>query len=426
MSDWTTSRRLLERARQSLAGGVSSPFRARAPVPLFFRDGKGSRLQDADGNWLIDYTLAWGPNILGYRHPRVVDAVRAAAEGVHTYGAQHDLEYQVAEKIQQLVPCAERVMFGLAGTEAVQLSWRLARAFTGREKILKFEGHYHGWTDGVLVSYRPTREQLGTTALQSRGQVSNTINTVVVAGWNSLEAVEQAFAAHEIAAVVMEPVLCNSGCLMPHDGYLAGVRDLCARHGALFILDEVITGFRIALGGAQAHFGVTPDLATFGKAVAGGMPLSVVAGRREILEQMYGGGVAFGGSFNGNPLAMAGAYATLDVLAEKGGAALRQANDAGEKLIHGIRDIARRRAIDLTVTGFGAAFALHFTSSRELHSYADTLDDDRVRLSDLIIRLLSHGVHILPDGRLYVSAVHTADDVAQTLDAFEQALGDPM
>ncbi len=419
---WPESRRLLERAQQSLAGGVSSPFRARAPVPLYFREGRGSKLQDADGRWYIDYTLAWGPNILGYRHPRVVDAVRCAAEGVHTYGAQHELEIEVAERIQKLVPCAERVMFALAGTEAVQLAWRLARAATGREKILKFEGHYHGWSDGVLVSYKPRREELGRPVLQSSGQASNTLENVAVAEWNSLDAVERALASGGIAAVVMEPVLCNSGCLMPKAGYLDGVAELCRRHGALLIFDEVITGFRIALGGAQSHFGVTPDLATFGKAVAGGMPLSVVAGRREILELMYTGGVAFGGSFNGNPPAMAAARATLDTLAEGDGAALRLANRIGAMVMEGVREAARRRGAALVATGFGAAFAVHFTARERLRSYTDTLDDDRVRLRELVVALLAEGVHILPDGRLYTSAVHTEDDATRTVEAFDRAL----
>jgi glutamate-1-semialdehyde 2,1-aminomutase len=419
---WPESRRLLDRARRSLAGGVSSPFRARAPVPLYFRDGCGSRLQDADGRWYIDYTLGWGPNILGYRHPRVVEALRRAAEGVHTYGAQHELEFEVAERIQRLVPCAERVMFALAGTEAVQLSWRLARAATGRETILKFEGHYHGWSDGVLVSYHPRREELGRPAIQSRGQVANTADNVAVAGWNSLDAVERALAAGGIAAVVMEPVLCNSGCIMPEPGYLEGVAVLCRRHGALLIFDEVITGFRIALGGAQSHFGVTPDLATFGKAVGGGMPLSAVAGPREILELMYTGGVAFGGSFNGNPPALAAARATLDTLAEDSGAALGHANRLGESLMRDIGRAARRRGVPLLVTGFGAAFAVHFTERESLRDYADTLDDDRDSLRRLVLRLLAEGVAILPDGRFYVSAVHSEDDAARTLDAFDRAL----
>jgi glutamate-1-semialdehyde 2,1-aminomutase len=252
--------------------------------------------------------------------------------------------------------------------------------------------------------------------------VPNVVDNVAVAPWNRLDVLERLFAERsgQIAAVMMEPVLCNSGCLMPTDGYLAGVQALCRRHGALLILDEVITGFRIALGGAQAHFGVTPDLATFGKAVAGGAPLSVVAGRREIMEQMFGAGVAFGGTFNGNPLSLAIAAATLTELARDGGAAIVRANEAGQALRTGLAGLAVRHGVPLTVTGFGAAFALHFTTRTELFDYRDTLDDDANRLSRVITRGLEAGLHLLPDGRLYLSAAHGEAEVAETLAAFDR------
>jgi len=417
---YATSRAMLERARLSLAGGVSSPFRAQAPVPLYFRDGCGSKLQDVDGNWYIDYTLAWGPNILGYRHPRVVETVLRYAAGPHTYGAQHELEFLVAEKICELAPCAERVIFSSSGSEAVQLALRLARAATKCPRVLKFEGHYHGWMDSVLISYHPPAEQAGRPFLHSRGQVANTLDNIAVATWNSLEAVEQALAAGDIAAVIMEPVLCNSGCILPRPGYLEGVRQLCTRHGALLIFDEVITGFRMALGGAQGVFGVTPDLATFGKALAAGLPLSAVAGKREILDLMFGGGVAFGGSFNGNPVSLAGAHAALSELSRDDGAALAHANAIGERLMAGIQESARRHGVPLLVSGFGAALALHFTQHTELHDYADTLADDRDMLRQVVLGLLEEGVQILPDGRLYVSAVHSDEDVETTMAAVDR------
>jgi hypothetical protein len=219
---WRRSRELLQRAQGSLAGGVSSPFRAKFPVPLFFQDGEGSRLIDVDGNRYIDYALAWGPLILGHKHPRMVEAVAAAALKPHAYGAQHELEYPVAEKVQAMAPCAERIAVTSAGSEAVQLAMRLARAATGRTKILKFEGHYHGWMDSALISYHPSREACGppeapNAALPSKGQVANAAENVVIARWNSVEALESALDAHrgEIADVILEPVLCNSGCLMP-------------------------------------------------------------------------------------------------------------------------------------------------------------------------------------------------------------------
>ncbi len=425
--NFTTSQKLLERARQSLAGGVSSPFRASFPVPLYFADGRGARLRDVDGNEYIDYVLAWGPMILGYGHPALVEALHRAAERPHSLGEQHELEIRVAEKIQQLVPCAERVALTSSGSEAVQLAMRLARAYTGRNLILKFEGHYHGWMDSALVSYHSASEQMGpvenpNVVLGSKGQVANAAENVVVAPWNRPEILEQAFATHgaEIAAVIMEPVLCNSGCLMPHDGYLQTAREICGRHGALLIFDEVITGFRMGLAGAQGFYGVTPDLATFGKAVAGGLPLSVVAGRREIMERMFGGGVAFGGTFNGNPVSLAAADAALGELARDGGALLAQANERGRRLMEGIDAVARRHGVALTVTGFGTAMSLHFTLRTELRDYRDTLDDDREMLQRVLRRALEEGLHLVPDGRLYVSAAHTDGDIDETLDVFER------
>jgi len=252
--------------------------------------------------------------------------------------------------------------------------------------------------------------------------VANATENVIVAPWNRPEILEQVFARRgpEIAAAIMEPVLCNSGCLMPRDGYLGTAREICQRHGALLIFDEVITGFRMGLSGAQGFYGVTPDLATFGKAVAGGLPLSVVAGRREIMEQMFGGGVSFGGTFNGNPVSLAAADAALGELSRNGGALLMQANGRGRKLISGIEGAARRHGIPVMITGFGSAMSLHFTTRTELHDYRDTWDDDRERLQLVLRRAMEEGLHLVPDGRLYVSAAHTDEDIDATSQAFER------
>ena len=414
---------MLERSRRSLAGGVSSPFRARAPVPLFFENGKGAHLWDVDGNEYIDYQLAWGPMILGYNHPAMVDRLRRQVEKPISYGAQHELEITVAERIQSIVPCAERIAFTSSGSEAVQLVHRLARAHTGRPCILKFEGHYHGWMDGALHSYKPLPHETGSLASPavvpgSRGQVSNATENVVVAPWNRLDLLEGLLQWHgsRIAAIMTEPVLCNSGCLMPEPGYLANVKQLAKAAGALLIFDEVITGFRIETGGAQKHFDVVPDLATFGKAVGGGVPLSVVAGRADLMEQMFTGGVVFGGTFNGNPLSLAGAEACLAELSRDGGAALKWANRMGRRLMIGIEDIARSSGVPVSVTGFGAAFYLHFTQRVHLRDYRDTFEDSRDLLQRFLQLALAEGVIVVPDGRFYVSAAHTETDVSQTLE----------
>jgi glutamate-1-semialdehyde 2,1-aminomutase len=427
---WQKSRALLTRAQSSLAGGVSSPFRAKFPIPLYFADGCGCRVRDVDGNEYIDYALAWGPNILGYRHPKMVEAVARAAAGPHIYGCQHEVEIQVAEKIQSLVPCAERVAFTSSGSEAVQLMMRLARAHTGRPLILKFEGHYHGWMDTALWSHHPKREDLGPRqapppVAESRGQLPLGESSLVVRPWNDAALVEEAFVQNpgRIAGVIMEPVLCNSGCILPGDGYLARVRELCTRNGALLLFDEVITGFRMGPGGAQGHYKVTPDLATFGKAVAGGMPLSVIAGRKDLLELLFTGGVSFGGTFNGNPMSLAGAQAALEEIGRDGGAALQHANRMGVRLMEGIRKIAADRGLKLLVSGFGAAFAVHFTNRTELREYRDVLDDDAAALKKFLHAAMSEGVHLLPDGRFYLSAAHGEKDVDETLAALGRALG---
>lgn len=420
---------MLERARGSLAGGVSSPFRAKAPQPLYFENGCGARLRDVDGNEYIDYQLAWGPNILGYANPKLVEAMRAQAEKPLTYGAQHELEIEVAERIQRMVPCAERVMFTSSGSEAVQLVHRLARAAKGRELILKFEGHYHGWMDSALISYHPPAHAVGPLerpepVLPSKGQVANAADNTVIAPWNRLDILEQILDAHagRVAAVMMEAVLCNSGCLMPLPGYLEGVRDLCRKHDCLLVFDEVITGFRMGPGGAQKHFGIAPDLASFGKAVAGGAPLSVVAGRRDVMELMYTGGVAFGGTFNGNPLVLGAANATLGELERDSGALLEQANRSGERLMEGIRASAARHGVPLQVTGFGTAFALHFTGRTELTHYRDTFDDDGAKLQRFLITALGSGVIGVPDGRFYTSCAHTPADIDETIAVVDRTL----
>jgi glutamate-1-semialdehyde 2,1-aminomutase len=426
---WRNSRALLERARQSLAGGVSSPFRAKAPVPLYFENGYGCRVRDVDGNEYIDYALAWGPLILGHRHPKMAEAVRRQADLPHTYGAQHRLEFEVSELFQACVPCAERVSFTSSGSEAVQLALRLARAFTNRRLIVKFEGHYHGWLDSVLISYHPAATESGpadrpAAVLASRGQVENAADNVVVLPWNRPDVLSTLMdeRGSEIAAVITEPVLCNSGCLLPQPGYLNELRTICNRHGALLIFDEVITGFRISVGGAQAHYGVTPDIATFGKALGAGVPISVIAGRKEIFDLMFGGGVAYGGTFNGNPISLAGAKVALTELAENEGSLLRQTNELGEQLKKALARSAERHGLALQVEGFGAAFALHFTHLRELRNYRDTLDDDTATLNRFLLEALKKGIYMLPDGRVYVSAVHEPADIEQTIDVLDSVL----
>jgi len=423
---WEESYVRFERAQKSLAGGVSSSFRKPSSVPIYFADALGCRLKDVDGNEYIDYSLAWGPMILGYRHPSLCEAMRQTADRPHGYAAQHDLQYLVAEEIQELVPCAKRVLFMSSGSEAVQIALRLARAFTGRRLVVKFEGHYHGWFDSNLLSYHPRLEEAGSpnspnVVLGSRGQVANAADNVIVAPWNDLGVLEGIFQKYgaDVAAIITEPVVCNSGGLLPLPGYLEKLSQLCQRHGSLLVFDEVITGFRIGLGGAQSVYRVIPDLATFGKALGGGLPVSAVAGREDILELIFSKGVLFGGTYNANPVSLSGALATLQELSRDAGAMLAHVNRMGDLLIEGIRSAAQKHGLSLVVTGFGGAFSVHFTSATELCNYRDTLADERGLLNRFLYRALDKGIYCLPDGRFYVSAVHTEKDIAATMAVFE-------
>src|SRR5712692_7315424 len=326
---------LWQRAQKALAGGVSSAFRARAvPHPLYFASGCGPRLTDVDGHTYIDYTLSWGLLILGHAHPAVERAVAGQLRRGWSYGAQHEGEIRVAEKLVELIPCADQVCFSNTGTEAVQVAFRIARAYTGRHRILRFQGHYHGWIE-------PSPDTL-------------------ILPWNDAAAVEQALAAREFAAIILEPILCNGGCILPASGYLEALRGITRRCGTLLIFDEVITGFRVALGGAQQRYNVTPDLATFGKAVAAGFPLSVIAGRSEIMDVIASGKVLHGGSFNGNPIVLAAAEAALEELSHEDGAALRQAAAYGRRLREGLAQAAARRGVSITVNGVDTVFRLTF------------------------------------------------------------------
>ena len=392
------SARLFRKARRLIPGGVSSLVRAgNKPHPLYFRSASGSRLIDVDGNKYLDYALGWGPLILGHSHPGVMRAVERQLKKFQTLGAQHELEIAVAEKICRMVPCAEQVAFSSTGSGAVQLALRLARAYTGRRKLLKFEGHYHGSPDNVLISFHPPGIAHPPTepVPGSEGQSPTALDDVCVLPWNDLPALEATLEEHhrDIAAIITEPILCNTSCLVPVPGYLKGLRRLATRYG------------------------VRPDLVTFGKAVAAGFPLSVVAGKREIMDWIAEGRVVHAGSFNGNPIALAAADAALKFLAAKRGAQLRRIRRSGEALMKGIGQQAERAGIPLLINGVGAAFHLSFTRRAEMRNYRESLEGDLEARDRFIVAMLHAGVYLLPEGRWYVSTAHSEADVEKTLDA---------
>lgn len=428
--EFTRSRELLERARQSLALGVSSGFRAQAqPLPIYIERGAGARFVDVDGNEYIDHCLAWGPLILGHAHPAINAAVARQLERGYTFGAQCELEFEVAEQIRAMVPCAERVLYLSTGSEAVQGAVRLARAATGRRRIIKFEGHYHGWMDSVLVSYHPALAAAGPSDAPvavpgSGGQSAAAYSETVVLPWNDAAAVERYLDQHadEVAAIILEPILCNSGCLMPQPDYLAALRALADRRGVVLIFDEVITGFRVSPGGAQQLFGVTPDLAIFGKAVAGGFPLSVIAGRESVIGVVEEGRAVHAGTFNGNPIVLAAAQATLATLAANNGAALAAARQYGEEVMAELARLAAQEDIPLQVFGHGTVFKPAIGLMGEARNYRDIANADADALTKLIVQLFYHGVYCVPDGRWYVSAAHGAAEREYLGDALPQAM----
>jgi glutamate-1-semialdehyde 2,1-aminomutase len=430
MTRWAESQRLLERARRSIPGGVTSNVRAgERPFPLFFSHAAGATLTDADGNEYIDYVLGQGPMILGHSHPAVLDAVDKAMRRGQLFAGQHELEVEVAEALVRVVPCAELCRFGVSGSELVQAAMRLARAVTGRTLILRFEGHYHGWFDNVLLNVATPPEQAGPREhpqlrLGSAGQTASVLGDYLLLPWNDLELVEQLFAerGHEIAAVMTEPMMCNTGAIQPAPGFLQGLRRLCDQHGALLYMDEIITGFRLGLGGAQGRFGVTPDLATFAKAMAGGFSTAALVGRADYMER-FTRDVNHSGTFNGNVISMAAAAAALAELERDDGAVYRHMEEIGAALIDGITALARRLDLPLLVQGLPTAFHLSFTTLDAIRDYRDyALHCDKERYGRLKVALLRRGVRVLDRGVWYISAAHTHAQVERTLAILAEAL----
>jgi glutamate-1-semialdehyde 2,1-aminomutase len=415
-----------QRAQKHLAGGVSSGLRRSArPYPLYFSRGDGASIHDVDNNVYCDYTLGWGPNILGHAAPEIVRAITEQAPLGLTFGAQHDLEFEVAEKLVSFIPCADSVCFANSGTEIVQLALRLARAATGRRKYIKFEGHYHGWDDSVLVSYHPTAQQIqssgGVPIPVGDGQLSQ--STAVVVQWNDREGVEAAFKANqgEIASVICEPILCNSGCIMPEPGFLEFLRLITRKEDALLIFDEVITGFRVDLHGAQGLFGVIPDLATYAKAVGGGMPLSVLAGKAEYMDLISSGSVVHAGTLNGNPLTLAVTKAVLGYLSKDDGAIYKQLQAHSTALTEALHNVFFAAGLPTAISNAGPVFHISFTE-KVPRNYRELLAANTQRYSDFALALLDEGVLVLPDGRWYLSTAHSSRDITDTIAGIKRAV----
>ncbi len=415
---WPASEQAWEQAKRSLGGGVSTGMRASMkPHPLFFRDGAGAHLVDVDGNSYLDYVLGWGPLILGHSHPDLLRAVTSQLPHGVTYGACHALEYEVAEQVLATIPGTERVLWSNTGTEATQVALRLARAATGRHRFVKFGGHYHGWSDAMLVGYRPGAD--GHLGLGSRGQSPQAGEDVSVLPWGDLEATAELLtSSNDVAAVFCEPVLCNSGVLEPPPGFLAGLRELCDATGTVLVFDEVITGFRIDRGGAVSRYGVTPDLVVLAKAIAGGFPLAAIAGRAELVDQMMAG-VVHAGTYNGNPVVLTAAAATLRTLAGPG--VYEDFERRGRALAAGMRAALDRHDVVGDVHQVGPVVQCMPGVARGA-TFTEFLRIDQEFYDRLSVQMLRRGVFTLPGGRWYLSTAHTDAHVAETVSVFDAAL----
>jgi glutamate-1-semialdehyde 2,1-aminomutase len=421
---------LYERAKRHMAGGVNSSFRlGGVPVPLFYARAEGAYLFDVDGNRYIDYVAGMGPTILGHAPRAVTQAVAASLADGQLYAGGSEAEIELAEMIAAHVPCAEMVRLALSGTEADQAALRLARAVTGRRKIVKFEGHYHGWLDSICVSIKPALNAAGPESepvpvAESTGMSPGAAEDLIIASWNDVVALERLFAARgsEIAGVIMEPIMCNSGTILPAPGYLEAVQGLCRKAGALLIFDEVITGFRVGLGGAQKLLGVTPDLAVFAKAVAGGFPMSVLAGKRAIMERLVGHGVMHGGTYNGHAASVAAAIAAIKELARDGAAVYRGMEALGKRLMEGLKATAAKRRVALQVQGLPTVFTTSFSDKQAMRNWRDVATGDAVKLAAFNRALQDRGVRVTSRGCWFISAAHTSQDVDRTLEVADAAL----
>ncbi len=411
---------LFERAQRSIPGGVNSPvraYRAVGGVPPFLERAAGAYLWDADGRRYIDYVGSWGPMLAGHSHPQVVAAVQAAAARALSFGAPTEAEIELAETLCRLVPSLERVRLVSSGTEATMTAIRLARGFTGRNAIVKFEGCYHGHADSLLVKAGSGALTFGNPS--SAGVPPETALHTAVLDYNDSSGVREFFKTQksEIAAVIVEPVAGNMNLVLPANGFLEALREECSRHGALLIFDEVMTGFRVALGGAQARYGIRPDLTTLGKVIGGGLPLAAVGGRRDIMEKLAPLGPVYqAGTLSGNPVAVAAGLATLRLVEQKN--FLEKVEAITQSLVEGLQAEAKQARIQFSAQSIGSMFGLYFRDAPP-KSFAEVMQCDRERFNRFFHAMLEQNVYLAPSAYEtgFVSAAHGKNEIDATLAA---------
>jgi glutamate-1-semialdehyde 2,1-aminomutase len=432
----TESKRLYERTKGVLIEGGSSPSRGPAnygEYPIFMQRGKGSRLYDVDGNEYIDWMMAFGALPLGHADPDVAAAIaEGASTGAH-FATATEIEIEVAQMLQEVVPNAEVVRFANTGTEAIMALIRLCRGYTGRPKILKFEGHYHGWYDDVLVASNPTLP--GAIGLRSdpvpmadsSGLNRHALDDTIVVPWNDFPSLERAVQNHpgQIAAIITEGVMANMGVIPPEEGYLAALERLARQNGILFVLDETVTGFRIAPGGCQEYYGLAPDLVSFGKALGCGLPVAAFAGREAVMSALSSGGVLHYGTHNASRIGLHAARASLRKLTANDGIAFRHIWELSELLASGMSEIFQRKGSAAIVQRVGPMFQIMFTEKNGIRDYREYCQYvDRKKYQRFALQLFERGIYMSPAATLHsiVTTAHTADDVSATLIAMERVL----
>ncbi|MBX3238651.1 MAG: aspartate aminotransferase family protein [Chitinophagaceae bacterium] len=425
--NYNQSAALLERAKKVLAGGVSSEFRKyNHPHALFYTHGKGTRIYDVDGNEYLDFTLSQGPLILGHSHPEVTAAIADYSRTGQLYAGQHLKEIELAEKMQEIIPSAELIRFCLDGSTAVQTAFRVARAKTGRDKFIRFEGHYHGWLDNVCWgNAAASLEAMGERTQPvsngwSKGLANASKEESILLPWNDLELVEKTVAEKhmEIAAIITEPVMCNNNCILPGEGFLQGLRDICDRYGIALIFDEVITGFRLGLGGAQLYFGVVPDMSVFAKAMASGYPISAVVGKKEWMHLLENGTVIHAGTMNSGNATIAAALTTIQVLERD--KPYERLFALGKYFMEGLRKAAAATGHTILVQGPGPMFCISFTAKQSVDDYRDSFSCDKGQLSRFIAGMHDRGIRIIGRGLVYISTAHKKEEIDHALTVAEK------
>ncbi len=434
--DLDASRNWFDRAKKVLAGGISSSARSTTtgdlPFPLYIARGLGPRIWDADGHQFIDYLLSYGACILGHGNPELVEILQHQLDLGTMFGTCNTLEVELAEQICQMVPCAELVRYANSGSEAIQGAIRAARGYTGKNKILKFEGHYHGWVDVLAISNRPGEAESGPidaprSLAHSKGMPDSIVREVVIAPWNDPEHLTHILDRHdgELAAMICEPIVANNACVMPQPGYLEFLRSQCDRRGIVLIYDEICTGFRTSPGGAQDLFGVIPDIATYSKAIGGGLPIAAFAGKRKIMDLIGANTVKHGGTYNGSPLCAASALHVLRKLNQPDTQA--RIAKTGQTIADTIKKEIHDRKLSAVVQGVSAMFQLVFNSDgRPLQQYRDVHRTDQKKYAAFRQSLLEQGIHINSSGLAcwFISAAHTDEDVEITCRAVRNAFAE--